>query len=226
MFAYSVQAGNTCGGSGMSDSLWIGVIELVAQAPDPDEMEPPNGSSGSDTVVFKWPATPNSSNYQLQIYTDESLTDTCEDTLVDAREVEIILSSSCSGSGSLYWRVRGKNPCGYGPWSSPLGYTDVEEIYSQNLPADYEISQNYPNPFNPETRIEFSLPQTSFVTIDVFDILGKRIRRLVHERLSAGHKIVTWDGRDDSGQSVSSGVYFYRIVADDFAESKKMILLR
>lgn len=102
----------------------------------------------------------------------------------------------------------------------------VEELPQGTPPTSFALSQNYPNPFNPETRIEFSLPQNSFVTIDIFDILGKRIRRLVREWLSAGYKVVTWDGRNDDNQPVSSGVYIYRIVAGGFTESKKMVLLK
>jgi|GEM_PF-3677672 len=105
--------------------------------------------------------------------------------------------------------------------------TAVEESESSwQLPMRFALHQNYPNPFNPETRIEFSLPRTSFVTIEIFNILGQRVRTLVNERLSVGYKNVTWNGRDDNGLSVSSGIYFYRIVTDDFAESKKMILLK
>jgi len=104
--------------------------------------------------------------------------------------------------------------------------TDVEAIDAPELPAHFVLSQNYPNPFNPETRIEFDLPRGSFVTFDVYNIVGRRIRNLANERLSAGRKVVTWDGRDDKGQLVSSGIYFYRIVADDFTATKKMILLK
>ena len=102
----------------------------------------------------------------------------------------------------------------------------VDDIDSQELPDDFSLSQNYPNPFNPETRIEFALPRASHVTIDVYNIVGKRVRNLANERLSAGLKAVTWDGRDNNGQLVSSGIYFYRIVTGDFTESKKMVLLK
>jgi len=94
------------------------------------------------------------------------------------------------------------------------------------LPQNFELYQNYPIPFNPETQIEFSLSRASHVTIDVYNILGKRVRMLVDERLSSGHKVVTWDGKDDNGSDISSGIYLYRIVAGDFVESKKMVLLK
>jgi len=112
-------------------------------------------------------------------------------------------------------------------WSfSTEGPVAVEEIESPQLPDLFVLSQNYPNPFNPETRIEFALPRASHVKIEVFNILGQSVRTLVDERLSAGYKAVNWDSRDNHGVEISSGVYFYRITAGDFVESKKMLLLK
>lgn len=104
--------------------------------------------------------------------------------------------------------------------------TDVDYVEFAELPETYSLSQNYPNPFNPRTRIEFTLPHRAFVTIDVFNMLGVRVKRLVNESLSAGNKAITWDGKDDAGVSVSSGIYLYRISTNDFVESKKMILMK
>jgi hypothetical protein len=102
--------------------------------------------------------------------------------------------------------------------------TDVEEIDSRGLPERYDLSQNYPNPFNLGTRIEFSLPRPTFVEISILNIEGRCIRTLVSE--STGYKAVSWDGIDDAGREVASGVYFYRLVTKDFTDSKKMILMK
>jgi len=104
--------------------------------------------------------------------------------------------------------------------------TDVQEIESPELPNLYSLSQNYPNPFNPSTQIEFEIPKAGFVEIQIFNVLGKQLRTLVSERLSAGRKVVTWDGTDNGGHPVASGVYFYRISTDGYAEAKKMLLLK
>jgi hypothetical protein len=104
--------------------------------------------------------------------------------------------------------------------------TDFTDINTLELPNRFALLQNYPNPFNPETRIEFSLPRSGEVTIEIYNVLGQKVKTLVNERLSAGKKTVTWDGTDDSGALVSSGVYLYRIKAEDFVEAKKMLLLR
>ncbi|MFQ5649775.1 MAG: Ig-like domain-containing protein [bacterium] len=93
-------------------------------------------------------------------------------------------------------------------------------------PETFWLSQNYPNPFNPETRIRYQLPQTGKVMIKIFDVLGREVRRLLDERKEAGFHIVTWDARDNSGTRVSSGIYYYQIVAGEFRQTRKMLLVK
>jgi hypothetical protein len=95
-----------------------------------------------------------------------------------------------------------------------------------NAPKEFSLGQNYPNPFNPICEIEYALPIDCQVTLTIYNILGQKVRVLVDEYQSAGHKSVTWDGKDDQGQEVTTGVYFYRIQAGDFAQSKKMVLMK
>jgi len=92
------------------------------------------------------------------------------------------------------------------------------EIY---LPNGFQLLQNYPNPFNPTTTIEFSLPKTEIVTLEVYNILGEELATLVSERLTAGKYKYDWDA-----SSLASGVYFYQLQAGSFMETKKMLLLR
>ncbi|KAA3636032.1 MAG: T9SS C-terminal target domain-containing protein, partial [Calditrichaeota bacterium] len=94
------------------------------------------------------------------------------------------------------------------------------------LPDTYMLTQNYPNPFNPSTTIEYSLPVRSDVTIEILNILGQRVKRLVDKEQAAGNYQVVWDSRNDSGQRVATGIYFYRLTADGFTKTKKMLLLR
>ncbi|MFQ6003281.1 MAG: T9SS type A sorting domain-containing protein, partial [Candidatus Zixiibacteriota bacterium] len=105
--------------------------------------------------------------------------------------------------------------------------TDVREIdEGETSPSDFVLFQNYPNPFNPTTNIEFLLPRSDQVKIEIFNILGQKVRTLVDQHLKAGHKLVDWDGKDDSGEQVSSGIYFYSIKTDEFSQTRKMVLLR
>jgi hypothetical protein len=90
-----------------------------------------------------------------------------------------------------------------------------------NPPAEFSLSQNYPNPFNPTTQIRFELPLTSMVDLKIYDILGREIKTLVKGELNPGTYSYEWDGRNDFGNPVSSGMYRYRITAGNFSETKK-----
>ena len=95
------------------------------------------------------------------------------------------------------------------------------------VPLEFALSQNYPNPFNPTTIIEFSLARQVQVDLKIYDILGREVATLLQSNaMNAGRYIVRWDGRNRFGQSVATGVYFYRLVAGDFVQSKKMVLIK
>ena len=94
------------------------------------------------------------------------------------------------------------------------------------IPQDLSLSQNYPNPFNPETEISYSLPEHSQVRLTIYNLRGQKVRVLVDEYQTAGQKTVHWDGTDEEGNKVSSGVYLYRIKAGEYTETKKMILMK
>ena len=94
------------------------------------------------------------------------------------------------------------------------------------LPTEFALQQNYPNPFNPETTIGFQLPQATDVRINIYNILGQLVRKLVDDEKQAGFHKIVWDAKDDVGRSVPSGVYIYRIQAGSFSNVKKLLLLR
>ena len=106
------------------------------------------------------------------------------------------------------------------------GQTGISDQPAHDLPKSFALLPNYPNPFNPETYIEYTLPADCQVTLAVYNILGQKVRTLINEHQPAGLKSVRWDGKDDSGNQVSAGVYFYSIKADNFTQAKKMILLK
>ncbi len=93
-------------------------------------------------------------------------------------------------------------------------------------PKDYKLFQNYPNPFNPTTRIEYQLPKPAMLTIKIYNTMGQEVKTLVDEAKEAGYHAVIWNGLDNSGTPVASGVYYYRLVTKTFTEVKKMVLLR
>jgi hypothetical protein len=108
-------------------------------------------------------------------------------------------------------------------------------VWLQNTPPDptgtgtvasNSLSQNYPNPFNPQTTIAFSVKERGLVNLKVYNVAGQLVRTLANESFAVGAHTKVWDGRNDAGQAVSSGVYFYKLVANNFSQTKKMVLLK
>ena len=111
----------------------------------------------------------------------------------------------------------------------PFIFLEVKDIQKGTtaIPEQFGLVQNYPNPFNATTLIQFALPKTSHVKLEIFNVLGQRVNTLVDEELTAGYKQILWDGTDHRGISVASGIYFYRIKAGNlFTEMKKMVMLK
>jgi hypothetical protein len=108
--------------------------------------------------------------------------------------------------------------------------TEDQEVSTENqlvaIPADYSLAQNYPNPFNPTTTFRYGMPKEGHVTLKIYNLTGQEVRTLVDDFQSAGLRSVTWDGKNDLGQSVPSGVYMYRLVAGDFVQIRKMSLVK
>ncbi len=102
----------------------------------------------------------------------------------------------------------------------------VDDHEQSSIPSDFELLQNHPNPFNLETLIKYRLSKPSFVTLNVYNILGQKIVTLVEENQNAGLKVVTWDAKDQLGRELASGVYFYELTAGDQRQTKRMVLLK
>jgi hypothetical protein len=94
------------------------------------------------------------------------------------------------------------------------------------VPKTFALRQNSPNPFNPATRVSYDLPKASDVRVSVFNVLGQHVKDLVNGYQEAGSYEVVWNGKDEQGASVASGVYFYRIKTSEFSDTKKMLLLK
>jgi len=97
---------------------------------------------------------------------------------------------------------------------------------SSLLPDDYALEQNFPNPFNSSTTVRFALPAGGPTRLEIYNILGQTVKALLNEELSAGYHAVEWNGTDNHGGEVATGVYFYRIVSGNFTAYKKMLLLK
>jgi len=119
-----------------------------------------------------------------------------------------------------------------GQWEQWREDPAVEETHvslsasAGSLPNVYALRQNYPNPFNPSTEISFDLPKAGQVELRIFNVLGQQVRALANQAMEAGQHTIIWDGRDQGGTQVSSGVYFYRLSAGAYTDTKKMMLLK
>ncbi len=100
------------------------------------------------------------------------------------------------------------------------------EEYNHRILKSFSIIQNYPNPFNPKTVIRYDVPITSQVNITIYNVKGEVINNLVDQYQMAGSRFVNWNATNSTGQTVPAGVYLYKIVAGDFTQTKKMMLLK
>ncbi len=103
---------------------------------------------------------------------------------------------------------------------------DAKQEHLAAIPKTYELFQNYPNPFNPQTMIRYDLPDPGHVRVTVYNILGQKVKTLVDQHKDAGHWSVNWEGNDDHGNEVASGIYFYKIETSGFEKTKKMVLMK
>jgi len=103
---------------------------------------------------------------------------------------------------------------------------DVSNEYFSQIPQKFSFYQNYPNPFNPMTQIKYEIPRDGYVSIAVYDLVGRLVKTLVNEKQSAGYYSINWDATNKQSLKVSAGMYIYTIQSGDFSKTKKMILLK
>ena len=106
-----------------------------------------------------------------------------------------------------------------------MGTTEVSPV-ANGIPTEFSLLQNFPNPFNPTTSFDYSVSRQSFVSIKIYDLLGQEVRTLVSDEKSVGVHKAEWDGKDNVGREVPSGMYLYQMIAGNFSETKKMMLLK
>ncbi|RMH73924.1 MAG: T9SS C-terminal target domain-containing protein, partial [Gemmatimonadetes bacterium] len=143
-----------------------------------------------------------------QAVTFRALTD---ETLLESPEKVPFMADAMLGTVDLPYRIELNR-----------GKLQVET----DIPTHYHLSQNHPNPFNPRTTIRYALPQQSTIDLAIYDVQGKRVATLVNADQPAGYYDVLWEGLDDQQQPVASGIYFYRIHAGDFEQTRQLVLLR
>jgi hypothetical protein len=185
----------------------IGLIGMVYSLKENANLKPaPNGDNAVAVLHFTL-TDPSLKAFEIAPFSDDNprheLTYVYNEWVNDVPEVQSLIPDFQGGSITLDSRTP-----------------------AATLPTEFSLSQNVPNPFNPSTVVEYALPKDAQVNISVYNVLGQHVRTLVNDLQRAGKQTVTWDGTDNGGSTVASGVYFYKIRAGDFSDTKKMLLLK
>jgi hypothetical protein len=180
-------------------------------------------------ISFQWEPVAGATQYHWQ--TDETpVFDSPYWDVVTQDSACSLLAGEFQSGTTHHWRVRAFVPPCWELWSAVRSFSahgeDPVDVTGRGGPPQHALLQNYPNPFNPSTVIAFDLPRDERVTVDVYDLAGNRVRTLVTETLSPGRRTVIWDGRNDAGNAMPSGLYIYRMHTTAFEDAKKMLLLR
>jgi len=151
----------------------------------------------------------------MPVYADDPATEILEG--VTAGDEFILVVDGVESAESFTWTTNGDR-LEVGALTARTG--------TELMPKEFKLGQNYPNPFNPTTTISFSLPTPMNATVEVFNILGEKVKTIFNGMGDAGENSVVWHGDNESGQAAASGVYFYRLTAGDYTNSKKMLLMK
>jgi hypothetical protein len=204
------------------DTLLFGSIRILALPMLPGLQTPPNATIVDTSIAyFTWNVSfPEVTHYWFEIDTTSGFTTPFIDSTITDTNYDY---SQLEPYKTYYWRVKAKNQRGWGEFSESFQFNAVFTSVGteKTIPTVYQLSQNYPNPFNPTTIISYQLPAQSHVTLIIFDVLGREVVRLIDEQKPAGKYTATWNA-----EKVPSGVYYFRLQAGNFTETKKLLLIR
>lgn len=204
------------------------VSSVPMEDPDPFPapitlVQPANDAQNVPLMTeFSWDEEENAVQYRFELSTDPLFEELVGDPVIDL-DTHFSWTEELVDGETYYWRVRGENYSGPGEWSEVFQFHTGQASSggTDELPGVFILLQNYPNPFNPVTSIPYVLPTSEYVEIRVYNIMGQQIASLVESHLEAGHHVVAFDG-----SGISSGVYFYRMKAGDFADVRQMLLIK
>ncbi len=220
-YFWRVRARNTAGW-GIYSPAWV-LTTLVPLPGQVSLVSPPSGSLAiADSSTFTWHRpTPGARVYWCEIGMDSLFTSLrdIDSTLTDTTRVFRPLLNG----RWYYWRVRGWNPGGWGPFSETRSIQVIISSVADRpgVPQTFALEQNHPNPFNPSTKIGFSLPHASEARLEIYNMLGQNISTILDQHLEPGYYTVTFDA-----SALPSGVYIYRLVTYSGALVRKMVLVK
>ena len=197
-----------------------------------------NVNTGS--ITFTWGASSDANGdslYYLMRAASAEIGDHGLDTnatSIDVAYLDIIedMSENNVTAATLGWTVHVTDgidtvEADNAPFSITIDGANALSAYLEGLiPDEFALHQNYPNPFNPVTTLRYDLPETDFVNITIYDMLGREVKTLINQTQDAGYRSVIWDATNDYGKPVSAGIYLYQIQAGEYISTKKMVLLK
>lgn len=202
----------------------------------PADITPPATPIITSTSVFqggiklKWSqnSEPDLAHYNIYRNKISGFTPTLADLLaiVDKIQTEYDDIINIESHTVYYYKISAIDNVGNESGFSNQVTVTTLSVIDNSLPTEYALNQNTPNPFNPITEIEFSIPINTEVNIVIYDLVGKEVITLVKEYKQVGKYTINWDGRNNAGQLVSGGIYFYKLLTRDFTQTNKMILLK
>lgn len=177
-------------------------------------------------VTIAWQPNPEDDVDFYAVYCDtiDGFVPTAENFVGTSSDTALTLPQP---SDTTYYRVSAVDTAGYASgYSTQVSSAPVASGIGPGSDLLDQLAQNVPNPFNPTTTIEYAIARRSRVQLNVYDVRGRHVKTLVDRNVGPDSYRVVWDGRNSAGNSVASGVYFYRLVAEGFVATKKMVLLR
>jgi len=199
-----------------------------------------NFQSHSDGIWINWSTNAGTENLGFDIL--RSMAETGEYLPINENVIPV---SNCPGDihnysfldqnvepgVTYYYKVSDVSLSGqttvYGPVSTTAGITAVNDcMLSRKIPGDYQLGDAFPNPFNGNTSIQFRINKPGMVKVEVYNLMGQKIRTLLSERKEAGNYTAHWDGKNNLGNTVGSGIYLYKMSIDNFQASKRVIYLK
>ena len=221
-----------------------GSFSLLTPAEGDTIMITPDNIGSSQLFAWTSSVDPNGSpvEYEVCINIQAPFDQWCDDngsgtsdfvSLADmASYIDSLMQAGASnGALDITWTVyasdgQAETEASNGPRALHIDAGYALGINDDLLPGVFALHQNYPNPFNPVTTIRFDVPKESHVQMDVYNILGQRIRTLVNGTMQPGFHSVSWNGTNDMGKPLASGMYIYRIHSSEFTAVKKLVLMK
>lgn len=178
-----------------------------------------NSTLANNNVSLVWLAsTPQVDNYWLEIADNINFTN----SIIDQNIATISKAFTAQSNKSYWWKVKAHNATGWGEFSDVWKFNSMTvDVKEESIPTKTELLQNYPNPFNAGTEISFNLAEQSFVTLTIYNILGKEIELLTHKEHPPGNYKIYWNP-----DSVPSGVYFCQLKTNSYNKLIKLIYVK